>query len=255
MIKNRVIWKAIALSIVTFGIYGIVWQVKVKGELNEAGADIPTAWWLIVPIGNIWWLWKYSEGVEQITKEKYSAGLSFALLFLTSIIGQAIIQTELNKIAGPMSKEDLAKSKKSTIALIVGLVLFFVLMIVAVASSSDEISNEIKKNNSNNKSQDLERKETEQPEKEAVFTTEVVSYDPVDPATLNVIVKITNSGEAAKVPSCEIAGSNANGSYKGFDLFELTDPIEPGGSYTFNGNITITNEGSFYVTEVTADCS
>lgn len=99
--KYREIWKAIALTIITFGIYGIVWQVKVKGEMNECGAEIPTAWWLIVPIGNIWWLWKYSEGVEKVTKGKYSAGLSFALLFLTSAIGQAILQTEFNKMATP----------------------------------------------------------------------------------------------------------------------------------------------------------
>lgn len=99
--KYRTIWKAIALSIITFGIYAIVWQVKVKGEMNQLGADIPTAWWLIVPIGNIWWLWKYSQGVEVVTKEKYSAGLSFALLFLASIVGQAILQTEFNKLATP----------------------------------------------------------------------------------------------------------------------------------------------------------
>lgn len=99
--KYREIWKAIALTIITFGIYGIVWQVKVKGEMNELGAEIPTAWWLIVPIGNIWWLWKYSQGVEKVTKGKYSAGLSFALLFLASIVGQAILQTELNKMAAP----------------------------------------------------------------------------------------------------------------------------------------------------------
>lgn len=109
MITNRVIWKAIVLSIVTFGIYSIVWQVKVKVELNEAGAEIPTAWWLIVPIGNIWWLWKYSEGAEKVIKGKYSAPVIFMLLFLTSIIGQAILQTELNKLAtlpaGDKSKE------------------------------------------------------------------------------------------------------------------------------------------------------
>lgn len=99
MITNRVIWKAIVLSIITFGIYGIIWQVKVKGEMNEAGAEIPTAWWLIVPIGNIWWLWKYSEGAEKVIKGKYTAPVIFMLLFLTSIIGQAILQTELNKLA------------------------------------------------------------------------------------------------------------------------------------------------------------
>jgi hypothetical protein len=40
----REIWKAVVLSIVTFGVYAIVWQVKVKGELNSQGAEIPSAW-------------------------------------------------------------------------------------------------------------------------------------------------------------------------------------------------------------------
>lgn len=110
--KNRVIWKALALTVITFGIYGIVWQVKVKGELNELGAEIPTAWWLIVPIGNIWWLWKYSEGVEKVTKGQYSAGLSFALLFLVSVIGQAILQTEFNKMAVSNVKAESVKLPK-----------------------------------------------------------------------------------------------------------------------------------------------
>lgn len=100
--KYREIWKAVALSIITFGIYGLVWQVKVKGEMNNMGADIPTAWWLIVPIGNVWWLWKYSEGAEQVTKGKYSAAVAFVLLFLTSIVGQAILQVEFNKLSTPV---------------------------------------------------------------------------------------------------------------------------------------------------------
>ncbi len=114
--KNRVIWKAIALSVITFGIYGIVWQVKVKGEMNELGAEIPTAWWLIVPIGNIWWIWKYSEGVEIVTKEKYPAGLAFILLSLTNIVGQAILQTEFNKIATVAPVKPLTPPTQNTVA-------------------------------------------------------------------------------------------------------------------------------------------
>jgi hypothetical protein len=43
----REIWKAVVLSIVTFGVYAVVWQVKVKGELNSQGAEIPAlgGWW------------------------------------------------------------------------------------------------------------------------------------------------------------------------------------------------------------------
>lgn len=41
------------LSLVTLGIYSIYWLVKTKGELNQRGASIPTAWLIIVPFVNI----------------------------------------------------------------------------------------------------------------------------------------------------------------------------------------------------------
>jgi len=52
---------------VTLGIYGLVWYVKTKEEMNAKGAEIPSAWLLIVPIANIIWMWKYSVGVEKLT--------------------------------------------------------------------------------------------------------------------------------------------------------------------------------------------
>jgi len=41
--KNRNVIAVVLLPFVTFGIYGIYWFVKTKGELNQNGADIPTA--------------------------------------------------------------------------------------------------------------------------------------------------------------------------------------------------------------------
>jgi len=35
------------VSLITFGIYGLVWYVKTKNEMNAKGAQIPTAWLLI----------------------------------------------------------------------------------------------------------------------------------------------------------------------------------------------------------------
>ena len=86
------------LSIITFGIYTLVWLVMTKREMCARGADIPTAWLVIVPLVNIWWLWKYSEGVEKITKSSMQAALSFILLFLVEFIGIAIVQYEFNKL-------------------------------------------------------------------------------------------------------------------------------------------------------------
>ena len=90
------------LSLITFGIYSLVWHVKTKGELNKLGANIPTAWLLIVPLANLYWIWKYAEGVEQVSGGKISAVLALILLLLLSIVGIAILQSEYNKLTvGP----------------------------------------------------------------------------------------------------------------------------------------------------------
>jgi|GEM_PF-356322 len=94
------------LSLITFGIYALVWEVKTKGELNRMGADIPTAWLLIVPLGNLYWIWKYCVGVEKVSNGQISAVLALILMLLLSIVGFAILQSEFNKLgdaqpAGP----------------------------------------------------------------------------------------------------------------------------------------------------------
>ncbi len=86
------------LSIITFGIYLIVWRVKTKDEMCRLGADIPSAWLMIIPIVNIYWLWQYAGGVEKVTKNAMSQAVAFILLFLIGIIGDAIIQDSFNKV-------------------------------------------------------------------------------------------------------------------------------------------------------------
>jgi cytochrome bd-type quinol oxidase subunit 2 len=103
MTKRSVV-AVILLTIVTLGIYGIVWLVKTKGEMVKCGADIPTAWLLLVgviffPI-TIWWQWKFAGGVEHVTRGKMSQVIAFILIFLLGLIGIAIIQAELNKAEG-----------------------------------------------------------------------------------------------------------------------------------------------------------
>lgn len=55
------------LSVVSFGIYYIVWLVKTKGELVRNGASVPTAWLLIVPIVGWYWFYRYYKAAGQIT--------------------------------------------------------------------------------------------------------------------------------------------------------------------------------------------
>jgi len=97
--KKRNPIMVILLSIITFSIYTLVWLVKTKNEMNTKGATIPTAWLIIIPLVNYYWLWKFCEGVEQVTNKSMNAAISFLLVFFLGLIGMAIIQSELNKVA------------------------------------------------------------------------------------------------------------------------------------------------------------
>ena len=97
--KKRSIAAVILLSLVTFGIYMIIWTVQTKNEMNQQGASIPTAWLILVPIVNLWWMWKYCQGVDHATAGKLSTAVAFLLLFLIPLIGMAIIQDGFNNAA------------------------------------------------------------------------------------------------------------------------------------------------------------
>jgi hypothetical protein len=97
--KRRNLVAVLFLPFITFGIYGIVWFVTTKDEMNSLGAQIPTAWLLIVPIANFYWLWVYGTGVALVTNGSYSALVTFLLNFFLGPIGGAILQNEFNKIA------------------------------------------------------------------------------------------------------------------------------------------------------------
>lgn len=98
--KNRNVLAVIFLPFITFGIYALYWFVKTKGELNNKGAEIPTAILIIVPLVNIYWMWKYFEGAEKVTGGKTNGILMFVLaLFVTSLIPMALCQDAYNKIS------------------------------------------------------------------------------------------------------------------------------------------------------------
>lgn len=84
------------LSIVTFGIYTIYWSVVTKIAANKAGAQIPTAWLLIIPLVNIYWLWKLAEGLGQVTNQQVSPIAVFLLIFFLGALGVVIVQFMLN---------------------------------------------------------------------------------------------------------------------------------------------------------------
>ena len=70
-----------ALLIIALYVAAIVWIIKLKGKMVQRGADIPTSFLLFVPLANIYWMYKWFMGVEQVTNNQVSGILMFALNF------------------------------------------------------------------------------------------------------------------------------------------------------------------------------
>ena len=99
IVKKRNIVLVYLFIFITFNIYMVYWFVATKNEMNKLGASIPTAWLLILPIGNIYWIYKYCEGFSTIVKKDNNKILWFLLSLFIGIIMPAIVQSELNKIS------------------------------------------------------------------------------------------------------------------------------------------------------------
>ena len=81
-------------------IYMVYWLVQTKAELKARGADeIPSSWLIIVPVANIYYIYKYAEGAEKVTKGKVSLILVLIIFIMAvpSII-MPICQSQYNKI-------------------------------------------------------------------------------------------------------------------------------------------------------------
>lgn len=99
VIRERSILLIYLFSFITFGIYALYWMVSTKRDINSLGASIPTSWLLIIPIANLYWIYKYCEGFAQNVKKDDNTLLWFILYMIAGIIMPAIVQSELNKIA------------------------------------------------------------------------------------------------------------------------------------------------------------
>jgi hypothetical protein len=98
-IKHRNPVAVLILTAITFGIYGLYWTVKTKGEINSLGGKIPTAWLLIIPIANIYFLYRYAEYFSMYIKKDNGTILWFLLFMVIAPVGMILAQIELNKLA------------------------------------------------------------------------------------------------------------------------------------------------------------
>ncbi len=112
-IRRREIAVAIILTIVTCGIYGLVWFFNLVSDLNTAVPEVndkeagTVLLLTIVTCGIYGWIWIYNAGnkvdrIRQMNGEAPSnSGLIYLLLCLfgLGIVAYALIQSELNKVA------------------------------------------------------------------------------------------------------------------------------------------------------------
>ena len=111
MVQKRNIATAIILSIVTCGIYGIYWMIKLNDEVNTVGGTTGDTSGLtvflltLVTCGIYGWIWMYKMGekLDNIAASKnvpaQSRGILYIILALCglSIVSYALMQDSLNK--------------------------------------------------------------------------------------------------------------------------------------------------------------
>jgi len=105
--KERNILLVYILGFVTLGIYFLYWMYKTKNELNELGANIPSFILFFIPIVNIYWLYRYTEGWAYVTK-KDDAILYFIVFLFVYIIMPYLVQRDLNEIARNYGRQQMA---------------------------------------------------------------------------------------------------------------------------------------------------
>jgi hypothetical protein len=84
------------LVFVTLGIYAVVWYVKAGREMRRRGADVPTAWLMIIPIVSIYWFIKWCAGVGKVGA--MNGFLAALLLIFLGPLGMAIVQSQFNNV-------------------------------------------------------------------------------------------------------------------------------------------------------------
>lgn len=113
-LKERNVVLVYLLGIFTLGIYFIYWYVQTKREINENfGASIPTCWLLIIPIANIYWIFKYAEAYSLYVIKDDNKILWALLFILVGIIVPALVQIELNKHVGKTISKGPVNASKS----------------------------------------------------------------------------------------------------------------------------------------------
>lgn len=67
-------------------LYQWYWLVQTKRNMERLGANIPTSWFILFPIINLYWDWEYAEGVEYITEGAVSRRRAAVIMMIPTIL-------------------------------------------------------------------------------------------------------------------------------------------------------------------------
>lgn len=87
------------------------------------------------------------------------------------------------------------------------------------------------------------------------FTAKTDGIMVVNPAAVDVTLKITNTSSSPATPTCTVDASDSSGAYSGVNEGSLSEPVQPGQTMTSVMEVTITHQGAQYVTSATVSCS
>lgn len=106
-IKTRGIAVSIILSIITCGIYGIYWMIKLNDEINElsgernatSGGMVFLFTLITCGIYSFFWMYKMGERCDRIKGANGSSGILYLVLALfgLSIVDYCLMQDTINK--------------------------------------------------------------------------------------------------------------------------------------------------------------
>jgi hypothetical protein len=77
----------------------------------------------------------------------------------------------------------------------------------------------------------------------------------INPAAVDVTLKVTNTGSSPATPMCTVDATDSSGAYSGVNAGSLSSAVQPGQTTTTVMEVTITNQGAQYVTSATVSCS
>lgn len=98
-LTQRALWKMVVLMIITCGFYLLYWLIVTKQELNVAGAQVPTAFLIIIPFANIYFLYKFAQAFCTLVLKKSELTVAYFLLItLLPPIGALIYQSHINEL-------------------------------------------------------------------------------------------------------------------------------------------------------------